>query len=296
MKTKLLFLVACLIIAQQCILLKAQQIGNGAATYISSFNVPLSSGLYQTVDTQPGFPDGVQGIWNHLLVIRHSNPQNNFQFQLAGNYLENDRLFFRKIASQSLTDRNSDWHELATRGYNKYTGNQHIPLGYSLIVGNDSSSKQFRLSYFGDENRGDAYIDYSHELFFRNENTGSSVPLIHFTNQGNVAIGKLGASEKLEVNGTIRAREVKIESSGWADFVFAPDYQLPSLEAVSNHIKEHQHLPDMPSAAEVEKEGINLSEMQAKLLQKIEELTLYAIEQNKRIEELEGKLKNMPMK
>ncbi len=115
---------------------------------------------------------------------------------------------------------------------------------------------------------------------------------------GNVGIGETNPQNKLDVNGTIRAKEVKIESSGWSDFVFAPNYKLRSLESVSKHIEEHKHLPDMPSAAEVEKEGINLSEMQAKLLQKIEELTLYAIEQNKaiaaqqkEIEELKKELK-----
>lgn len=85
----------------------------------------------------------------------------------------------------------------------------------------------------------------------------------------------------LEVNGTIRSKEVKIEASGWSDFVFNKDYKLPSLSEVENHIKEKGTLSDIPSEKEVMQSGINLGEMQAKLLQKIEELTLYVIELKK---------------
>lgn len=104
---------------------------------------------------------------------------------------------------------------------------------------------------------------------------------------GNVGIGTDNPKNKLDVAGTIRATEVKIEATPWADFVFDKDYKLRSLEEVKAHIDEHKHLPDIPSEAEVKENGISLGEMQSKLLQKIEELTLYVIDQNKRIEELE---------
>lgn len=87
----------------------------------------------------------------------------------------------------------------------------------------------------------------------------------------------------LAVNGNIRAKEIKVET-GWADFVFAKDYPLPTLLETEKHIKEKGHLPGIPSAAEVEKNGIELGDMNKKLLQKIEELTLYLIEQNKTIQ------------
>jgi DNA repair ATPase RecN len=69
--------------------------------------------------------------------------------------------------------------------------------------------------------------------------------------------------------------------------VFEKGYKLTSLEQVSSYVQKNKHLPDIPSAKEIEKNGVSLSEMQNKLLQKIEELTLYAIEQNKKIEHLE---------
>ena len=101
---------------------------------------------------------------------------------------------------------------------------------------------------------------------------------------GNVGIGTetLG-SWKLAVNGNIRAKEIKVET-GWSDFVFYDDYKLPTLQEVENHIKEKGHLKDIPSAKEVKENGIFLGGMDAKLLQKIEELTLYTIQQQKEIE------------
>ncbi|RXG11488.1 hypothetical protein DSM03_11619 [Leeuwenhoekiella aestuarii] len=97
-----------------------------------------------------------------------------------------------------------------------------------------------------------------------------------------VSIGTLTMGpHKLAVEGSIGAREVKVQANGWSDFVFQKDYNLPTLEEVSNHIAQKGHLKDIPSAAEVEKEGIFLGEMDSKLLQKIEELTLYILEQDK---------------
>ena len=91
---------------------------------------------------------------------------------------------------------------------------------------------------------------------------------------------------KLAVNGKIRAKEVKVEESNWSDFVFKDDYYLPTLKEVENYIDKNGHLPNIPSEAEVEENGINIGEMQAKLLQKIEELTLYVIQLEKEIDEL----------
>ncbi len=106
---------------------------------------------------------------------------------------------------------------------------------------------------------------------------------------GNIGIATSTPDYKLDVNGTIRAKEIKV-ATGWSDFVFDTDYNLPTLSEVEQYIAQHSHLPEIPSAEEVEENGISVGEMNAKLLQKIEELTLYVIEQNKQIEELKNKV------
>ena len=107
---------------------------------------------------------------------------------------------------------------------------------------------------------------------------------------GNVRIGAGSGnpSKALEVNGIVRSKEVLVEITGWSDFVFEKDYKLMSLAEVEQFVKQHGHLPDVPSANEVEENGIGLGEMNALLLQKIEEMTLHLIEMEKRIQELES--------
>lgn len=112
-------------------------------------------------------------------------------------------------------------------------------------------------------------------------------PNLVYKNTGNVGIGITTPKNKLEVNGTIRSKEVKVDMDSWPDFVFKKEYDLPTLEQVETHIKEKGHLANIPSEAEAVKEGISLGEMNAKLLQKIEELTLYVIDLNKKVNELQ---------
>lgn len=109
---------------------------------------------------------------------------------------------------------------------------------------------------------------------------------MRITTAGNVGIGTASPSEKLSVNGNILSKKVRVTQTGWADYVFHSSYELPSLSEVEAYIKKHQHLKDIPSAAEVERDGLDLGSNQAALLKKIEELTLYVIEQQKEIEEL----------
>ena len=89
--------------------------------------------------------------------------------------------------------------------------------------------------------------------------------------------------------GKFESKELKITSTPTADFVFNDTYELPTLEYVENFIKEHKHLPEIAAAKEMEKNGVNIGEFQIQLLQKIEELTLHTIEQEKKIKELESK-------
>lgn len=108
---------------------------------------------------------------------------------------------------------------------------------------------------------------------------------LRIISNGNVGIGTDNPDSKLSVKGNIRAQEIKVEANNWPDYVFTKEYKLPTLQDTENHIKEKGHLLGIPSAKEVEANGIDLGEMNAKLLQKIEELTLYLINQDKTNEE-----------
>ncbi|MEO1654977.1 MAG: hypothetical protein AAFU64_15625 [Bacteroidota bacterium] len=105
--------------------------------------------------------------------------------------------------------------------------------------------------------------------------------------QGNMGIGTLNPSERLTVNGLILSEGVQvIKDVPKADYVFADDYRLRSLEETETYIKEHKHLPNVPSAESFAENGYSLGEMDNLLLEKIEELTLYLIQQNKEIKSL----------
>ena len=107
---------------------------------------------------------------------------------------------------------------------------------------------------------------------------------------GKVGIGTLNPDALLTVNGTIHAKEVNVTVDIPADYVFKPTYKLMPLHQVEQYVKTNSHLPEIPSADEITKKGLSVGEMQNKLLQKIEELTLYVIEQQKQIEELKASL------
>lgn len=116
-----------------------------------------------------------------------------------------------------------------------------------------------------------------------------------------IGIGSENPDSKLTVKGKIHAEEVKVDLSVPADYVFEKyftgasnlktDYEMLTLSEVEQFIKTNHHLPDVPSAKTIQEEGLHLKEMTNLLLQKVEELTLYTIEQEKRINMLESQLK-----
>jgi hypothetical protein len=133
-----------------------------------------------------------------------------------------------------------------------------------------------------------AYLGGSKGLFFHNDTDGRVEMM--FDGHGNIGIGTDAPTEKLEVVGHIRTEGVIVEVINGPDYVFEEDYDLRSLEETSAYIETHKHLPDVPSAKEMES-GVELAAMNMKLLEKIEELTLHLIEQNEQLKEAQAQIK-----
>jgi len=115
---------------------------------------------------------------------------------------------------------------------------------------------------------------------------------MHFLSNGNILIGKptqTNAAYKVDIGGFVRADKLVVNTTG-ADFVFEPEYTLPSLQSVELFVRKYHHLPGIASASEMQNNGLDIGEHQTKLLQKTEELTLYAIDQDKKMKNLQLEL------
>jgi hypothetical protein len=140
----------------------------------------------------------------------------------------------------------------------------------------------------------------SHSGFFGINFYTVGIERLRITDSGNVGIGSINPDEKLTVKGKIHAEEVRVDLLVPADYVFQkyytgksdlkPEYIMPTLAEIEKYTKENNHLPNVPSAHQIKEEGLQLGEMSNTLLQKIEELTLYIIEQDKKITALEMKI------
>ena len=159
-------------------------------------------------------------------------------------------------------------------------GHKVIGFMYAPSGGVDLDVTKYAAELRFDPNSGDLRIGTSSAI--------NNTPTTRLTigKNGNTGIGTTDTKGfRLGVKGKIAAEEVKVAIyNNWSDFVFENEYNLPSLKEVEKHINEKGHLKDIPSASEVAKNGIFLGDMNAKLLQKIEELTLYTIQQQKELE------------
>lgn len=126
----------------------------------------------------------------------------------------------------------------------------------------------------------------AHMLINLHNNSSQPTEVLRIDNNGYVGIGTSSPQAKLAVNGDIYAKEVKVTLSGWSDHVFEESYSPLPIEEVAQYVQENKHLPGIPSEKEVLKKGIELGEMQAKLLEKIEENMLYIIELNQSVKDL----------
>lgn len=176
-------------------------------------------------------------------------------------------------------------------------------IGFNSILDTSVTPNKFK-KLGGTSQRGAANVsvDYYGNMFFQMYDGGSEAevaidyqPQIAFLNNGNVGIGTMDSKGyKLAIAGSAVAEEVVVKlQSGWPDYVFKNDYKLSSLSETEQFINTNKRLPDVPSADNVKENGLNLGEMNAILLKKVEELTLYLIEQNKNNEVLKQQVEKL---
>ena len=245
----------------------------------------INSGFYQALNPI-NFPEGATSWW-HLLDVRHTNVANNYAMQFSGSF-EDQNLWFRKTSNNG----SQPWSKVVTEN-----ANGHVILGMNSIngkvaIGAESVHPLYSLYVNGDARFGDITMGGSNSWILHSpDDTRSTLSIAYKVkdawdwdwNKAFIIDGKTG---NVKVANKLEAKEIKVTTSPTADFVFEESYKLPKLEDIEKHIKEKKHLPEIASAKEMEKEGVNIGEFQIKLLQKIEELTLYSIDQNKQIQEL----------
>jgi hypothetical protein len=177
------------------------------------------------------------------------------------------------------------------QGWGKVLEMKHSSTAKFLV---STETNSVKVGIFAHSNwdgaRGIIGTESSHDLSIH---TGYSTEQIRIKTNGNVGIGTTTPTNKLEVNGTIKTKEVNVTASAWPDFVFAPEYDLMSLDSLNVFIHSNRHLPEVPSEKEVLENGVNVGEMNVLLLKKIEELTLYLIDQKKETEELRKEIKQL---
>ncbi len=163
------------------------------------------------------------------------------------------------------------------------------PKGKPVVINNSGVLEDLTLSTDGAFRIGST--DANNLAFDGNEiqARSSGVASVLKLNElgGNVCIGTASGTEKLNVCGGIKATEIRVES-GWCDYVFDQKYNLRPLSEVAEYISENKHLPNIPAAVEVENSGLALGEMSRRMMEKIEELTLYMIQQDQQIRVLQS--------
>jgi hypothetical protein len=245
----------------------------------------------------------------------------------AGN-TNSDMIFMASPSTNSLTLKSNGWAGIGT---DAPTEKLHVHNGAIRVSGQGTQGGPMLLFGGAGNNFGDWGIEYMPNTFPRpglnfwkpfNSNGVSGNHFLFLADNGRVGINTDNTTAQLTVNGNVligdpanvtipnanyklfvetgilteKVRVAVKNSANWADYVFAKDYQLKPLSDVESYIDANKHLPNIPSADEIVKSGIDVATMDAKLLEKIEELTLYIIEQNKRIERMQNEIDTIQKK
>jgi hypothetical protein len=291
------------------------QLGNGTEA--------SGTKLHITTGNDAGLPDNESGyimmgsqaginmvMDNNEIQARNNGAYSDLFLQANGGKTTLGRPFWVNIEVENTTIsafNNGSASELILQpngktrlGGNSDLGNTkfHISEGVDAGLGDNTSGYMM----IGLSNSGNVVFD-NNEIMARNNGTGSDLFLQHDggnlilcgTEQGSVGIGvtsgaSIPAGYMLAVDGKIISEELKVQMSGsWPDYVFARDYNLRPLTELRKYIAANKHLPGIPPAAEVEKNGIEVGDMQKRMMEKIEELTLYILQLEKDVAELKKK-------
>ena len=217
------------------------------------------------------------------LTVSDGNCCRNFEIGISGYQPHHGDLIFRYW--DATTDTWKPWQKVVLKDQNNL-----VDLRGSLITPNPvNGNANVNFSWYNNVARiriGGTGEGAKNGLDIQ---TVGDLSLLRILHSGNVGIGTATPDAKLAVNGDIHTREVKVDLDGAVapDYVFRENYDLRPLEEVQHYIQQHGHLPNIPSAKEMEENGLLLKEMNLKLLEKIEELTLYILQQEERIKALE---------
>jgi hypothetical protein len=254
-------------------------IGGGVLNHANASRVFIGGGAENRIDAEYGVLSG--GLQNRI----HAGA--SYSVLGGGEINQITTNASRSVLAGGSFNQVGGAYAVVSGGYQNEAGGIYasVPGGhlnqadgaYSFAAGRRAKATHSGSFVWGDGQNGNINSAANNEMRIR---AGGGV---HITS------GVLNPTYLLSVAGTIRAEEVVVET-GWADYVFEPDFVLRGLDEVEAHIAEKGHLPDIPSAAEIQANGVSLGDMQTLMMQKIEELTLYIIEQNKRIAQLEAAL------
>ena len=193
----------------------------------------------------------------------------------------------------------ANWN--STRGgisfYTRQRRRMSLDSAGNLGIGNNSPSEL--LTVGSSSNAGNIKV-YGNIEADGDFTLGSGMSSVDFTLHGTAAIedsltiGSSGAETELKLYGVAKVKNIRVDPTMvWADHVFSDDYSLKSLEEVKSFVSAEKHLPDMPTADEVAKDGYDMTSINAKFLEKIEELTLYVIDLNDKVKALESENKKL---
>ena len=262
--------------------------------FLTTSGISTAYGFTTNLTISPGF-NGTAGYISQLSF------NNNGVFYRNGDYFSSSWNGWNKILMSDLSG-NVNLENLKVNGSSEFGNELDNTYSTFIIQGPNSPTGEagkrdiiFNFKYAGQSGirafRGDEWGTFLQLMTSQpGDVTGTATVRMHIDQDRKIGIGTVNPSNELDVNGTIRAKEIKVVSD-WADFVFKKGYNLPTLKEVKRHIDENGTLPGVPSEKEVKANGVNLAETDVLLLQKIEELTLYIIDLKQEIEDLKSQIK-----